>query len=126
MAVDPRIFAKTVKALTKMRMRAYCQTCGELFLEISGIDYVEKSSHLKTMQPDKWFVETGIHWCENEGHLIMLDILEDGSNLVHQQSITEIWDNKLFDDQVRKPDHTRELQRSHFYKFRETCRNKKI
>lgn len=114
-----------MKALTKMRLRAYCQTCGILFLEISGIDYVEKTTHLKDRSPDKWFVETGIHWCENEGHLIVLDILADGE-LVHQQSITEIWDVKLADDQTRKFDHSREKQRPHFYKYRKLCEGKQI
>lgn len=126
MAVDPRMYAKTEDALKKMQLRSYCQTCGMLFLEISGTEYVKNSKHLVLVTPDRWFIETGIHWAENFGHLIILEFLNEEGKVIHSQNLSQVWDKKLKGDQMRNPAATRELQRIHFYKYREECKDNPI
>lgn len=116
----------TERSLKEMSIRIYCQTCGEVFLEISGSDYMVLSDHFKNEQPDKWFVETGIHWVENDGHLIVMDFMNAQEAVVYQEDISQIWQNKLDLDRSRNAQASKEFQRPHFYKYREECKNKPI
>lgn len=108
--------------LPNMKISAYCQTCGKPFLEISGEEYVKLSRHLTTEQPDKWFIETGIHWVDNEGHLILIDIFHMKKRL-WQESITKLWDNKLAHDRSINRQASRDLQRPYFFMNRELCKD---
>lgn len=103
----------TQDVLRETTVRVYCDTCGHLFLEIRGDKFVALHDW---NAPDKWFVETGIHWCFHEDHQIIIDY---GNGV--QQSINEIWENK------RKLDNsTREIMLPHFYKYQRQVRNKPI
>lgn len=117
---------QTEKALEEMSIRVYCQTCGKVFLEISCTEYIALSSHFKEGSPDKWFVETGIHWVENDGHVILMDLMNALEAVVQQEDISLIWDLKLEEDRKINPQASKELQRPHFYKYREKCKNKPI
>jgi hypothetical protein len=122
---DPELKKMAKEAIEEMMITAYCQTCGINFLKISAIDYLTLSSHFKDGTPDKWFVETGIHWVETEGHLILMDFRND-QTLVHQEIINQIWDNKLALDKSRNPMASKAFQKPHFYKYRELCKEKPI
>lgn len=114
----------TKEALGRMKVKAYCQTCGKPFLEFTAAGYVALSHHLQDGTPDKWFVETGIHWVENDGHQIIFEIIDTNTGeIVHSESISLIWDNKLEDDRSRKPDHSKELQKPYFYRYKEMCKD---
>lgn len=112
----------TKDALKLMHVTANCQTCGKVFLDVPASVYVSLSRHLSQEQPDKWFVESGIHWCENEGHLILFTIQHSGKT-VHNANITQVWDNKLALDQSRNTEASRSFQKPHFYKNREECKS---
>ena len=61
-----------MKALESLRIRVYCQTCGEIFLDIEYLEYLQKHSW-DPEKPDRWFVKAAIHWLETH-HLIIADI----------------------------------------------------
>jgi len=125
MSFNDKIMSMTQEALEKIRLLVWCQTCGEIFLEIKAIEYFVLSSHFKVGTPDKWFIETGIHWVENDGHLIIIDFIKDG-NAFYQEDISQIWQKKLDLDRSRNAQATKEFQRPQFYKYREQCKDKTI
>lgn len=125
MDFNNRLQSMTQDVIAKLQLVAHCQTCGQEFLRISAAEYFEKSHHFKDGSPDKWFVETGIHWVENDGHIILLDHVHQGV-IGQQVSINEIWEKKLEDDRTREPLHSKDDQRPHFYKYRKMCENKPI
>jgi len=104
----------------------YCQTCGKHFLTIKGKDYFKKSHVVKYNQPDKWFVETGIHWATTEGHLIIFEFKTESGDVLHQHTMNQIWDNKLKSDQTINPKASKEYQLPYFYKYRKQVSGQKI
>lgn len=124
---DPRLLARTREALGRQVIRVFCQTCSTGFLGITGTDYVAKSHHLKDGTPDRWFIETGLHWCKNEGHQILLEVTDSKiDQVVHTESITRAWEVKLADDRTRKPDQSKALMHPHFLRFKKQCEKKPI
>jgi len=117
---DQEIQKMTKEALANIQILAYCQTCGENFLNIKAEDYLALSSHFTDRTPDRWFIEAGIHWVENDGHLILIDFKRDGS-MIYQEDISKIWENKKLLD-----GSTKAIMKPHFYKYRERSKQKPI
>lgn len=83
------------EALDKGRVRVACQTCGLVFLNMSFAEYFNSSSQLvDSRKPDKWFIKTGLHYCDTDGgaHVIIADITSNPQNL------TEVWNQKRAKD----------------------------
>lgn len=106
-------------------VRVYCATCGVPFLFVNGSEFLEKSEVYKNSSPDKWFVETGIHWCENDFHEIVFEIIFNG-NVYDIQSVSKVWDKKLEKDRKINPNYSKALQHPHFYKYRKLVETKAI
>jgi len=89
----------------------HCITCGYVFLKISLREYLK---YHVWGEPDRWFVETGIHWCENPGHEIVAE-------LPSPTSITKMWEKRMSQD-----GSTREAMMPYFLKYREQAKEKPI
>lgn len=111
-----------LKSLMKMipadstKVMVHCKECHIIFLELSLTKFYEETDHIKTGEPDKWFVETAIHWLQSEGHHITLEIGE-----VMTTDISRIWKNKK---DRGKLDPAIMLQK--LYGFREKVKEKPI
>lgn len=115
---DEDINKEVQKVLEENRAVCHCETCGVAFLDMPLKDYVKHRSlgdPIKTLIPDKWFIETGIHWAENQGsHQIV-------AFLPQSVDISQIWENKRLRD-----DNNHETMLAHFLKYREENKHKAI
>jgi hypothetical protein len=70
-------------ALQVGEVHVYCATCRKTFLDIPYSEfYAESNSFIG--QPDRWLIETGLHWVDNPDHNIIQDICTVKSNLSHR------------------------------------------
>jgi hypothetical protein len=99
------------------QVKVHCKDCGLVFLDIDITSYTKLSHHCLDGTPDRWFVETGIHWNLTD-HDIEL-FIEDPAE--YSDSISDIWEKKKVNDKL---DHDLMLQG--FYKFKELCKGKPI
>jgi len=119
MTLSNKDIAKEVqKVLDENRAICRCETCGVTFLDIPLRDYVKHRNlgdPIKSLNPDKWFVETGIHWAEQIGsHQIT-------AYLPRPVDISQIWENKRLRD-----NNNHETMLAHFLKYREENKHKAI
>jgi hypothetical protein len=101
--------------IDKHRAYVFCATCGEVFLDLPLKDYIALRSPARNdWTPDKFYVETGIHWATHPGHEII-------GCLPLPQKISDIWEARRARD-----DLTREAMLPHFYRHREEVKHKPI
>lgn len=85
---------KVKKILGGERITVQCETCGELFLNMNYLDFLEKHSS-DPEQPDKWFVRGALHYLLNKEHIIMAYIPMLPTNLTEMY---KTWrDEKIYD-----------------------------
>jgi len=79
-----------------LSVKVYCKTCGLSFLQTTGEKYWRLSTQLHDpSRPDKWFIETGIHYSEHPDHQIVMDW---GAKT---EDVTLTWKNKFqLDDTI--------------------------
>lgn len=99
-----------------IKVMVYCEDCRIIFLEVSVEKYYKETDHFITGEPDKWFVETAIHWLLSEGHHIIMKV---GDKMT--TDISQIWQNKK---DRGKLDPKIMLQK--LYGFRENVKEKPI
>jgi len=98
------------------KVMVHCKECRIIFLEVSLTKYYKETDHLKTGNPDKWFVETAIHWLLSEGHHITMKIGD-----VMTTDISRIWQNKKDRGQLDT-----DIMLQKLYGFREEVKEKPI
>ena len=102
--------------LDRTVVTAVCNTCGQIFLQPMLVkEYEARSMHFQTGSPDKWFIETGIHWCEQPDHQI---VFLTGKV---PESINAIWEQRR-----QGEDLTREKMLPYFLKRRAELAGKEL
>ena len=113
--MSEEIIRETIEeTVGRTRVHVFCDTCHEEFLNTSIMDYMRLHDW---KEPEKWFVEAGIHWCKHPDHQIIA-ILPPA---MLAMGINEIWIKKQQNDGL-----TREQMLEGFLRYREQVKNKPI
>lgn len=109
-----------IKTVEGVGVRAFCKTCGLIFLEIPIEDYNRLHDWKK---PDKWFVETSIHYFEMfmAGYEHEIQLMIEGGVM---QNISDIWRKKYRTEKSRGNKLSIIMQK--LLELRETVKEKPI
>jgi len=82
------------KEMSVSIVKAYCETCGKVFLEVFLIDFAEKSNSLKIEKigiPDRWFCNTILHWQNNPNHIVKLKSPKINPNVAEFLGLSQVF-----------------------------------
>lgn len=119
--VNRSLDKETEETIRGNRIKVYCKTCRIIFLEMDLDEYNRLHSwdgDDEGQINDKWYIETGIHWFEHQGH----EIIQDTE--VAQHSINDIWRLKYKEELSRGNSLERILE--FLYEHRERVKDRPI